>query len=198
LRMLGLNTAKGGDGMMGLSALPHTQDAARAAVDQAIAYGQAIDAHNVHVMAGFASGPVAHATFTDTLRYACDQAEQMTVLIEPLNRFDAPGYFLQSTDQAAQIIAELNLPNLKLMFDCYHVGRTEGDLVARLTTLMPIIGHIQFAGVPDRGTPLQGSVNYAEVFHHIADLGYSAPLGAEYHPNGATEDSLGWMAELRV
>ena len=79
------------------------------------------------------------------------------------------------------------------MFDCYHVQLTEGDLTHRLQDLLPVIGHIQFASVPDRGTPDHGEVNYAHVFDVIAQLGFNAPLGAEYKPVGPTGQSLGWI-----
>ncbi|MBT8457408.1 MAG: TIM barrel protein, partial [Alphaproteobacteria bacterium] len=162
LPMLGLNTRRGDPsaGDNGLAALPDRADEARAAIDEALSYATAIGAANIHVMAGFAEGAAAHAAFVDNLRYACAAAEAggQTILIEPLNRYDAPGYFLKTTTQAADIISEVGAPNLKLMFDCYHVQLMEGDLTHKLRDLMPIIGHIQFAGVPDRGPPDQGEL----------------------------------------
>lgn len=199
LPMLGLNTRKGAPGENGLAALPGREDVARAAIDEAIDYAAAIGAQNVHVMAGLADGGEAHATYIANLRYAASEAAArgLTVLIEPLNAVDAPGYFLNTTDQAVTVIETLAVPNLKLMFDCYHVQISEGDLCNRISALMPHIGHIQFAAVPGRGTPDQGEVNYPFVFAHIADCGYQAPLGAEYRPVGRTEDSLGWLREFR-
>ena len=200
LPMLGLNTRRGNveQGDNGLAALPGRVAEARAAIDEAIAYAVEIGARNVHVMAGFDESDKAHRTFVENLTYACNQAAQsgLTILIEPLNRHDAPGYFLKTTDQAAHIIDAVDAPNLKLMFDCYHVGRTEGDLITRLGTLQPIIGHIQFASVPDRGPPGQGEIDYGAVFAAIDGLGWSMPLGAEYKPVGPTHASLGWMQTL--
>ncbi|MDU8913214.1 hydroxypyruvate isomerase family protein [Aestuariicoccus sp. MJ-SS9] len=197
LRMLGLNTIRGNPGENGLSALPGREAEARAAIDQAIAYAEAIGAGAIHIMAGFAEGPEAQAAFLDNLRYARDRCpEGIKLLIEPLNRHDAPGYFLQTTDQAAALLAELNLPGVKLMFDCYHVGRTEGDLTTRLRDLAPIIGHIQFASVPDRGAPDHGEVDYRFVFAQIAAQGWPRALGAEYKPTGPTDESLGWLRDL--
>jgi len=118
-------------------------------------------------------------------------------LIEQLNRHAAPGYFLHGTAQATALLREIAAPNLKLMFDCYHVQVMEGDLTRRLTALKADIGHIQFAGVPARGRPDVGEVNFAHVFHQIAELGWTRPLGAEYRPAGSTEASLGWMTRLR-
>ncbi len=119
------------------------------------------------------------------------------ILIEPLNRYDAPKYFLKTTGQARAIIEAVGAANLKLMFDCYHVQLTEGDLGHRLADLLPQIGHIQFAGVPDRGPPDRGELAYAHVFKVIAAIGYDRPLGAEYRPTGPTEDTLAWMEKLR-
>ena len=194
LPMLGLNTRRGdvAAGDSGLAAIPDRQQEARAAIDEAIAYADTINASAIHVMAGFASGSQAHETFLANLRYASERSPR-TILIEPLNRHDAPGYFLHSTDQAAAIIRTLNKPNIKLMFDCYHVGRSEGDVITRIKALLPLIGHIQFASVPTRGAPDQGELNYSAIFKAIAASGWTRPLGAEYKPNGATEPTLGWM-----
>ena len=201
LAMLGLNTSRGdvAGGENGLSALPNRQDDARAAIDEALHYACLIGAKAVHVMAGFAHGPDAHNTFTSNLRYATQKASRhgVNILIEPLNHYDAKGYFLSTTAQAANIIEEVAAPNLKLMFDCYHVQLMEGDLTHRLSTLMPLIGHIQFASVPDRGTPDHGEVNFDHVFDHIAQLGWEKPLGAEYKPHTNTEQTLNWMKNLR-
>lgn len=195
LPMLGLNTARGdvASGENGLAALPGREADARAAIDQAISYARAIKARAVHVMAGFAHGPQAHAQFIANLRYGCTAAPELTMLIEPLNRHDAAGYFLETTAQARTIITEVGAPNLKLMFDCYHVGRTEGDLLTRLKDLGDLVGHIQFASVPDRGTPDHGEINYSWLFGEIDALGWESPLGAEYKPVGPTDQTLGWL-----
>ena len=198
LRMLGINTVRGNPGENGLSALPGREVEARAAIDQALNYAARIGAGMVHVMAGFANGPEARAVFVANLSYAVHRAQGqgITILIEPLNRHDAPGYFLQTTEQAREIIGLVGAPNLRLMFDCYHVGRTEGDITTRFSDLQPIIGHVQFASVPDRGPPDHGELDYATIFAAIAQAGWTAPLGAEYKPKGPTADSLGWMARF--
>ncbi|KID12618.1 hydroxypyruvate isomerase family protein [Ponticoccus alexandrii] len=201
LPMLGLNTRRGDTdaGENGLAALPGREVDARAAIDEAIAYAAAIGAACVHVMAGFAKGPEADAVFVENLSYACKAAHGhgITVLIEPLNHYDAPGYYLATTSHARAVIEAVGAPNLKLMFDCYHVQLMEGDLTNRLKGLLPIVGHIQFAGVPDRGAPDRGEVNYAHMFKVIDALGWTAPLGAEYKPGGPTEDTLGWFTLTR-
>lgn len=200
LSMLGLNTRRGSveAGEHGLAALPGREIEARAAIEELIAYAHAVGAGKVHVMAGFAEGSKAHETFVDNLTFACTRAahHSIEILIEPLNRYDAPGYFLQTTAQALTLIDAVAQPNLKLMFDCYHVQLMEGDLSHRLTDLLPHIGHIQFASVPDRGPPDGGEISYRHIFNLIGELGYDAPLGAEYKPGGDTDATLGWMTSL--
>jgi len=200
LSMLGLNTSRGdvAGGENGLSALLGREAEARAAIDQALDYAHAIGAKSVHVMAGNTNGSTAQAAFVANLTYACEKAvaAQLTILIEPLNRNDAPDYFLGTTDQAVAIMAEVGAPNLKLMFDCYHVARNEGDVVTRFKALQPLIGHVQFASVPTRGAPNQGEINYAHVFREIDAAGWVSPLGAEYKPEGPTDATLGWMKTL--
>lgn len=200
LAMLGLNTRRGNvaSGDNGLCAIPGREDEARAAITEAVGYAEQVGAQAVHVMAGFAEGEEAHRVFVQNLRFACACAQErgIGILIEPLNRFDAPGYFLKNTDQARAIIEEAGAANLKLMFDCYHVGRTEGDVLARLRDLLPIIGHIQFASVPDRGPPDHGEVNYPRVFEEVEALSWTRPLGAEYKPSGSTKESLAWLASV--
>lgn len=197
LVMLGLNTRRGNveAGDNGLAALSGREEEALAAIDEALAYAAAIGTPNVHVMSGFAGGPKARATFLENLRYATAEAAKVgiTILIEPLNHYDAPGYFLATSEQAKTIILEVGTPNLKLMFDCYHLQIMEGDLVRRLEAMLPITGHIQFASVPDRGTPDHGEVNYDFVFEAITKLGWDTPLGAEYKSNIPTDETLGWM-----
>ncbi|RED18384.1 hydroxypyruvate isomerase family protein [Pontivivens insulae] len=199
LRMLGLNTSRGdvAAGENGVCALPDHVEQARASIDQALTYAAATGTRAVHIMAGFAAGPNARGTFIENLTYACDNAGDHLILIEPLNHFDAPGYFLSTTEQAEAIIAEVGHPNLRLMFDCYHVQIMEGDVSRRLARLLPIIGHIQIAGAPSRGRPDQGELNYSFIFEELTRHGYDLPLGAEYRPEGGdTCASLGWMDTL--
>ncbi|WP_134678674.1 hydroxypyruvate isomerase family protein [Paracoccus ravus] len=197
LIMLGLNTLRGQPGENGLSAIPTRETEARAEIDRAIAYARAIGCGAVHVMAGIAEGPQAEACFLANLAYACAAAPELTILIEPLNRYDAPGYFLSTSDQALALIEQADKPNLKLMFDCYHLQIMEGDLTRRLTRLMPLIGHVQIAAVPDRGPPDHGELDYRHICKLLRDLGWDRPIGAEYKPAGATDDSLGWLPRLQ-
>lgn len=201
LAMLGLNTRRGhvAAGENGLAALPGREADARAGIDEAIAYAAATGTRAVHVMAGFSGGPRAHAAFCVNLSYACARAAPhgITILIEPLNHYDAPGYFLTASGQAAAIIHELGHANLRLMFDCYHLQIMEGDVTRRLARLMPVIGHVQIASVPDRGPPDHGELDYGFVFAELDRLGWDNPVGAEYKPALPTDRTLDWLAAHR-
>jgi 2-dehydrotetronate isomerase len=197
LPVLGLNTVRGDvdNGEFGLAALPGREADARAAIDRAIPYAQAIGATNVHVMAGRAEGEDAERAFAENLAYACQAAgaHGIGILIEPLNTRDVPGYFLTDIAHAADIIDRVGLPNLRIMADCYHMQIMGGDLLTRLTQHLPKIGHIQFAAVPDRTEPDHGEIAFPWLLNALADAGYDSPFGAEYKPRGRTEDALGWL-----
>ena len=197
LTMLGLNTRRGNTtiGENGLAALPGREADARATIDQALTYARATGTRAVHVLAGNSGGPRARAAFVANLTYACQQADGITVLIEPLNPYNAPGYFLNATGLAADIIREVGQPNLKLMFDCYHIQIIEGDVTRRLEALLPLIGHIQIASVPDRGKPDHGELDYGFVLQQITRLGWPHPIGAEYLPGGDID--MGWLARYK-
>lgn len=195
LPVIGLNTIRGSDGEFGLAALPGREAEARAAIDEAVAYAAAIGCRNVHVMAGKADGPEARAAFIDNLGHAVDKAAPygIGIIIEPLNSKDVPGYFLAQCDEAASIIREVGSPHLKILFDCYHVALMSGDVLAAFRKHRAMVGHIQFAAVPDRGAPDHGDVDYSRLLPEIVAAGHEGWFGAEYRPGGPTEASLGWM-----
>jgi len=200
LPLLGLNTRRGErPGDNGLAAQPGRAEEAKAAIDEAIDWAAALGAANVHVMAGAAEGPAAEAVYVDNLSHACREAAThgLSILIEPLNRRDAPGYFLGTTDQAREILRAVGRPELWLMFDCYHVQIMEGDLTRRFEALLDVVGHVQFAGVPDRGRPDRGEIAYDRLLPALAAAGWDAPFGAEYRPAGEPEAELGWLEAWR-
>ncbi len=203
LPMLGLNTVRGDTdaGEFGLAALPGAEDRARAAIDQAVAYAAATGTSNVHVMAGrSASLEGAHEVFVENLRYAANQAaaQGIGILIEPINQRDVPEYFLSNVDQAASIIEEIGTPNLKMMFDCYHIQIMQGDLIKRLEAHLPMIGHVQIAGVPGRNEPDTGEIAYPWLLGALDKLGYTGFVGAEYVPLDTTQAGLGWLEAYSV
>lgn len=201
LPMLGINTVRGAAefGGAGLTALDGAQDAARRALDQAIDYAAQIGARYVHAMAGLCSHGASDDVFMENLVYAGRRGFDcgIDILIEPINRYDMPDYFLCDTGHAVRVLNGVACDNVKMMFDCYHVQTTEGDVTQRLTALQEHIGHIQIASVPDRSEPDGGELDYVHVCGVLRDLGYARPLGAEYRPKGRVEDNLGWMRKLK-
>ena len=206
LTMLGINTVLGGqEGDNGLCALTGREDQARASIQQAIEYGSAIGVKNVHAMAGVTpnvglQGETAQATFVSNLQFASDLAKphDITILIEPLNSIDKPGYFLTTSKHAQQVIEQVGRDNVKIMYDCYHMQLMEGNLENRVAELLPIIGHIQFAGVPKRDEPYNGEVCYDRLLPAIGQIGYDGYFGAEYMPSGTVEQTLDWLSDYQA
>ena len=191
LPMLSLNTLRGASN--GLCAMPDDQ-AAESAILQAIAYADAVDAQAIHCMAGQAPAD-STSRFVQRLQWAADQT-QRTLLIEPLNPQDAPGYFLNSLDQALEILAAVDRVNVRLLFDLYHVQRIHGEVTPRLLQALPWVEHIQFAGAPHRGHPLDSELNIAWVARAAIQGGYQGYFGAEYK-TADTEASLDWLDGFR-
>ena len=116
----------------------------------------------------------------------------ITVVIEPINTRDIPGFFLNRQDEAQAVCAEVGAENLKVQFDIYHCQIVEGDIAMKLQRDMAGIGHIQIAGVPDRHEPDLGELNYPYLFERIDSLGYAGWIGCEYRPKAGTSAGLGW------
>lgn len=202
LSMLGINTLRGNvdRGDNGVAAIVGREPEARQYIDDAIAYAAAIGCRNVHVMAGFTDGgEAAEATFQENLRYACEKGKKfgVTILIEPLNHYDAPGYHLSTLDAALNTVESVDEPNIKIMFDCYHLQIMQGDLTRRLEQHLSAIGHIQIAAVPDRSEPDQGELHYPNLLAKLEQLNWDGFIGAEYKPRNGTDNGLGWLAAYR-
>jgi hydroxypyruvate isomerase len=140
----------------------------------------------------------ARAVFVANLRLAAAKAaaQQLTLLLEPLNPSDNPGYFYSTVAEAASLIEELGLPNLKLQFDVYHVARAEGDVLTRLDRYRSHIGNVQIAGVPARAEPDEGEIAYPVVLAALEKLQYAGWVGCEYRPRGDTDEGLDWMDRM--
>ncbi|WP_306028012.1 hydroxypyruvate isomerase family protein [Stappia sp. MMSF_3263] len=200
LPVLGLNMSRGDPdkGEFGLAALPGREADALAAFEQALGYARRIDAGNIHVMAGLAEGDAARRTFVANLRRFRDLAAPygVTLLLEPINSRDVPGYFLSDCEAAAAIISDCGGDGIRIMYDCYHMQIMRGDLLRQAARMMDLIGHIQFAAVPDRAEPDHGEVDYGWLLPALRDAGYSGCFGAEYKPRATTDDGLGWIGRI--
>lgn len=193
----------GGDfskGDRGLAALPARQAEFDASLGKALDYAAATNCKRLHVMAGLGApgDAAAEAAYRGNLKKACDAAapKDITIVIEPINTRDVPGYFLHDFAKAAAIIAELQRPNLKLLFDIYHRQILHGDVVKGLEALMPVTGHVQIASVPGRNEPGSGELDDMRIFETLDALGYGGVVGLEYRPKAGTVPGLAWMRKL--
>jgi hydroxypyruvate isomerase len=204
LTMLGINTPPGDrEGEFGLAAVPGREQDFQTLFARALDYASAIGASAIHCLAGKVmpeQRPAAERVFLDNLARAADLAgeKKITLLIEPINARDRPNYFLNHVEHAADVIAKAGKANVRMQFDFYHVQIVGGDLIRRLETFMPVIGHLQCAAVPTRHEPDEGEVNYRAVFEAVDRLGYRGWIGAEYRPRGGTENGLGWAQPYGV
>jgi len=197
LTVLGINTLQGGEGEFGYAAVPGRQAAWRDTFARALDYIATIGGSAVHCLAGRVapeSRAEAERVYIDNLARAADLAAEKNIalLIEPINPRDRPNYFLNHVEHAADIIARIGKPNVRMQFDFYHVQIVGGDLITRLEKYLPVIGHLQCAAVPTRHEPDEGEINYPAVFEAVDRVGYAGWIGAEYRPRGRTEDGLGW------
>lgn len=189
-------------GERGMACDPSRSAEFRAGVDQAIAYASALGVGQLHCLAGLhppaVSAMAAHASYVANLRYAAGRLRDhgMDLLIEPINTFDMPGYFLHGSAQAADIIAECGADNLFMQYDIYHMQRMEGELANTIRANLHLIRHMQLADVPGRHEPGTGEINYRHLFALIDELGYEGWIGCEYHPAGDTAAGLGWRSAL--
>ena len=187
-------------GERGLAALTGREEEFRSGIDRALDYVAATGAKQIHLMAGIAdrSSAQAQANYRRRVAMATERfgREGVTVMLEPINGRDMPGYFLNDFGFAARLIEELALPNLKLQFDIYHRQIMHGDVSVALRSLMPIIGHVQVASVPSRNEPAGEELNYPFLFKTLDALGYAGFVGCEYIPRAGTLEGLGWLASV--
>lgn len=178
---------------------PARRDAFRRSLEEALEYAGHFGCPRIHVMVGNRLPGLTIATqlacVLENLAWAAPIAATagVTLLIEPLNAIDMPGYLIHSPGDGMQIVRGANHPAVKLQYDVYHAQMTEGNLIQTMTALMPSIGHIQISDVPGRHQPGTGEINYPAIFAAIEDLGYAGHIGLEYRPAGDTDASLAWL-----
>jgi hydroxypyruvate isomerase len=191
-------------GERGIAALPGREAEFERSVDTALEYAAVLGNRKLHVMAGIVAAGENRASYREAylrnLSYAAKAARSagVTVLIEPINTRDMPGYFLSLQGDAHAICREVGAPNLQVQLDCYHCQIMEGDLATKIKRDIRGVGHIQIAGVPERHEPDIGEVNYPYLFELIDSLGYDGWIGCEYRPRHETSAGLGWFARYRA
>lgn len=189
-------------GERGIACLPDRVEEFRAGVHQAVQYAQVLGVQQLNCLAGKVPQGVEAAalkqTLVDNLRYAAKalKAAGLKLLIEPINTFDIPGFYLNRTAQALEILDEVGADNAYVQYDLYHAQRMEGELASTVQKHLGRIAHIQLADNPGRNEPGSGEMNYAFLFKHLERIGYQGWIGCEYKPAGKTEDGLGWREKL--
>ena len=204
LKVVLFNTPAGDwdKGERGLACLPSRVDDFRRGVAQAIEYATALGAPQVHCMAGLAPEGATDAdlrrTYVANLQHAAEAFGKagLKAVIEPINHYDIPRYYLNTSRQGISVMDEVGASNLLLQYDIYHAQRTEGELAGTIERLLPRIGHMQLADNPGRHEPGTGEVNWPFLFAHIDRLGYRGWIGCEYKPAVATETGLDWIRRL--
>jgi hydroxypyruvate isomerase len=186
-------------GERGIACLPSRVDEFKAGVGKAIEYATALGVKQINCLAGKAAEGVpekqARETFVANLRFAAGELKKAGIksLIEPINTYDIPGFYLTRSAQALSIIDEVGSDNLYLQYDAYHMQRMEGELAATIKKHLPRIAHVQVADNPGRNEPGTGEINHEFLFAHLDRIGYGGWIGCEYKPATTTEAGLGWL-----
>ena len=186
-------------GERGMACHPGREGEFAAGVEQALEYARATGCRSLHAMAGLVPSGVSaqqlRTTYVTNLRAAAAKVagDGITLMIEPINTRDMPGFYLNWQQQAHDLVAEIGAPNVKVQMDFYHCQVMEGDLAMRLKKHFAGVGHIQIAGVPERHEPDEGEVSYPYLFDLLDSLGYQGYVGCEYRPRSGTSAGLGWL-----
>ena len=189
-------------GERGIACLPGREAEFRAGVGQAIDYARALGVPQLNCLAGKAPAGAdeasLRATLVANLKFAARELEQagLRLLIEPINSYDIPGFYLTRTAQALEILDDVGAANAFVQYDIYHAQRMEGELAATMQKQLARIGHIQLADNPGRNEPGTGEINYAFLFAHLDRIGYRGWIGCEYKPASSTQAGLGWRQRL--
>lgn len=190
-------------GERGLACLPDRVSEFQDGVGTAIEYAKTLKCPLLHVMAGLKPEGVDDArvreTYVSNLKFAAAETAKagLGLVIEAINYYDIPGFYLNTSKQAFGIMAEVGAPNLKFQYDIYHMQRMEGELANTIAANIEKIAHMQLADTPGRHEPGTGEINYPFLFKAIDEAGYAGWIGCEYVPAAATEAGLGWFAPYK-
>ncbi len=185
-------------GERGIACHPDRVSEFQHGVGDAIHYAKALKVKQLNCLVGIQPKGVSHeaarATLVSNLRFAADKlkAEGIRLLIEPINTFDIPGFFLSGTKQAVDLIKDTGSDNLFVQYDIYHMQRMEGELANTIKANLPMIKHVQLADNPGRFEPGTGEINYRYLFAFLDGIGYDGWIGCEYKPKAGTVEGLGW------
>lgn len=188
-------------GERGIACHPDRVAEFRAGVDEAIRYARALEVSQLNCLVGIlppgVSREAAREVLVGNLKYAAGKLKEQGIrlLIEPINSFDIPGFFLNTTRQAVELILATGSDNLFIQYDIYHMQRMEGELANTVKANLSLIGHVQLADNPGRGEPGTGEINYRYLFGWLDEIGYAGWIGCEYKPRAGTSAGLGWIEQ---
>lgn len=188
-------------GFRGLAALPTCKAEFRESIDTAVHYAKTLNCDKVHVMAGIpAKGESdSHKVFLENVAFAAEKLSQASImcLIEPINHYTVPGYFLSSYEQAKNVIDEVKSPNLKIQYDVFHAQQICGQISATIKKYKDLIGYIQVAQVPSRDEPhTAGEIDYKYVFGELKTANPNWTIGLEHNFHEANGAPLDWVQKL--
>lgn len=190
-------------GERGMAAIPGREAEFRETVPVALRYAKALGCRTLHCMSGITGDrdrTACEAAFVENLRFAADAAaaDGITLLIEPINTRNMPGYFVNHQMDGIALIEKVGRPNVALQLDLYHAQIMDGDLSKLIEKLAGRFAHVQVASVPDRHEPGEGELNYPHLYGVLDRVGYEGWIGCEYNPRGETVAGLGWFAPYRA
>lgn len=204
LFLFNLPAGNWGDGERGIAINPDRKNEFRTGVGKAIEVAQKLGVKQVNCLVGIRSPGTEETelwtTLVENISYAAQQLQErgIRLMIEPVNHYDIPGFFLNTTDQVIRLIKEVNQSNVFLQWDIYHASRENEDLLKTLSDSIAHIGHIQIADQPGRNQPGTGAIDFQRFFTELNKAGYSKAISLEYVPDPDTEASLEWVKNYRT
>ncbi len=187
-------------GDVGLAALSERQSEFLEGMKLCADWARELEVKKVNVLAGKPNNvETAFDTLVENLTQAAEHfvAIDVQVQLEVINSIDVPGFFVSDLQTGLDVVRKVGHPNLRLQFDFYHMVRMGYSLVDAIENAGSLIGHVQFADVPNRHEPDTGSIDFGSAFTALKAIGYDGAIAAEYNPFGNTLDGLGWMADFR-
>lgn len=188
-----------GNGERGIATNPDRKSEFQAGVRKAVEIAQKLGVKRINCLAGIRSPGMEESdlwiTLVENITYAADQLQEQGIqlMIEPINHYDIPGFFLNTTDQVLRLIKEVNRPNVFLQWDIYHASREDEDLLKIISDSIAHIGHVQIADQPGRHQPGTGTIDFQTLLTELKKAGYSKAISLEYVPDPDTETSLEWV-----
>jgi len=134
-----------------------------------------------------------YQSVVDGLKAIAPLAEKagVTILLEALNiQIDHPGYFLNHSALAFELVRAINSPRIRMLFDIYHMQIMEGNIIHNLTSNLDVIGHVHVADVPGRHQPGTGELNFGNIFRALRQAGYDGYVGFELAPTAPSEQAM--------